>query len=86
MTGAADDRIENVILAMTRERGPDGSICPSDAARAIGGDTWRDLMARTRAVARDLARQGRVQVTSHGQALSPDAEWHGPVRIRTVED
>ncbi len=77
-----DDRLERTILALTRERGPDSSICPSDAARVVGGADWRDLMDRTRAIARELARQGHVEVTSRGRVLSPDDAWHGPVRIR----
>jgi hypothetical protein len=77
-----DDRLARTILALTGERGPDSSICPSDAARAVGGEGWRDLMDRTRAVARDLAREGRVEVMSRGQVLSPEDTWHGPVRIR----
>lgn len=81
---ATDDRLERTILALTRERGPDSSICPSDAARAVGGGDWRDLMDRTRAVARDLARKGRVAVTSRGQVLAPDSTWHGPIRIRVT--
>ena len=83
---ATDDRLARVILALTRERGPDRSICPSDAARAVGGADWRDLMDRTRAVARELARTGRVAVTSRGRVLSPDDTWRGPVRIRTTAD
>ena len=79
-----DERLERTILDLTGARGPDRSICPSDAARAVGGDDWRDLMARTRAVARDLARRGRVEVTSRGRVLSPDDTWHGPVRIRVA--
>jgi hypothetical protein len=82
---ATDDRLARTILALTRERGPDSSICPSDAARAVGGENWRELMARTRAVARELAREGHVAVTSRGRVLSPDGTWHGPVRIRVAD-
>ncbi|HYO03354.1 MAG TPA: DUF3253 domain-containing protein [Mycobacterium sp.] len=32
------------ILELAGDRGPTSSICPSDAARAVGGDDWRDLM------------------------------------------
>jgi hypothetical protein len=80
--GSTAERIEGAILALTTKRGPDSSICPSDAARAVGGAQWRDLMDETRTVARDLARQGRVLVTSHGRVLAPDEAWDGPVRIR----
>lgn len=59
-----------------------GSICPSEAARAVGGEAWRDLMEPARQAARALARTGEVEVTQKGVVLDPDAIWRGPVRIR----
>ncbi|SEQ92085.1 Protein of unknown function [Lentzea xinjiangensis] len=76
-----DQRLERAILELAGARGPAKSICPSEAARAVGDDDWRDLMERTRAVARRLAAQGRVVVTGGGKPLSPDDEWHGPIRV-----
>ncbi len=70
------------ILEMARERGPSKSICPSDAARAVGGDNWRDLMDQARDIARELARDGEVVITQGDDVLDPDATWRGPVRIR----
>lgn len=77
-----NQRLRTTILELARERGPDKTICPSDAARAIGGDDWRDLMDDARDVARSLAREGLVDVTQKGDALDPDATWRGPIRIR----
>ncbi|MFD9700996.1 DUF3253 domain-containing protein [Lentzea sp. NPDC059081] len=76
-----EDRLEHTILDLTAARGPAKSICPSEAARAVGDDGWRDLMEPARAIARELAKQGRVVVTSRGEVLSPDEEWRGPIRI-----
>ena len=70
------------ILELARKRGPAKTICPSDAARAVGGDDWRDLMERARDVARTLARAGEVEITQRGKVLDPDATWRGPIRIR----
>lgn len=83
-TGANDPagRLRSAILTMARERGPAKSICPSDAARAIGGEGWRELMDDARDVARGLAREGLVEITQRGEVLDPDSEWRGPVRIR----
>ncbi|MCW2511501.1 MAG: hypothetical protein JWR11_543 [Mycobacterium sp.] len=77
-----NERLRASILELARERGPSKSICPSDAARAVGGEGWRDLMDQARDTARELARSGDVVVTQRGETLDPDAEWHGPVRIR----
>jgi hypothetical protein len=72
------------ILSLARERGPDKTICPSDAARAVGGQQWRDLMDDARAEARALAKRGEVEISQRGELLDPDAQWRGPVRIRAT--
>jgi hypothetical protein len=82
MAPAGGDDLRSTILRMARERGPAKTICPSDAARALGGDRWRDLMDSARATARELARAGEVDITQKGEVLDPDATWRGPIRIR----
>ncbi|OBG86894.1 S-adenosylmethionine tRNA ribosyltransferase [Mycobacterium sp. E136] len=77
-------RLRETILKLSRERGPDKTICPSDAARAIGGDDWRDLMDDARETARDLARKGDVEITQKGEVLDPNGTWRGPIRIRAT--
>ena len=77
-----NQRLRTAILELARDRGPEKTICPSDAARAIGGDDWRDLMDEARDVARDLARSGDVEISQKGAVLDPDATWRGPIRIR----
>ena len=72
------------ILSLARERGQDKTICPSDAARAVGGQQWRDLMDDARAEARALAKRGEVEISQRGEVLDPDAQWRGPVRIRAT--
>ncbi|HTI74011.1 MAG TPA: DUF3253 domain-containing protein [Mycobacterium sp.] len=79
-----NDELRTAILALARDRGPGKTICPSDAARAVGGEHWRDLMDDARTIARELARQGDVEVTQRGEALDPDATWRGPIRIRAI--
>ena len=78
----SEQRLKTTIVELARDRGPSSSICPSDAARAVGGDDWRDLMEQAREAARELAREGAVVVTQKGEALDPDAAWRGPIRIR----
>jgi hypothetical protein len=75
-------RLRDKILELARRRGPSSSICPSDAARAVGGDGWRDLMDDARAAARELARDGEVEITQRGEVVDPNAHWRGPIRIR----
>ncbi|WP_406815334.1 DUF3253 domain-containing protein [Mycobacterium sp. M23085] len=83
--GPMPRRLESAIRALAEHRGSSSSICPSDAARAVGGDRWRGLMDDARAAARRLAQSGVVQLTQRGNVLDPDGDWSGPIRIRTAE-
>ena len=78
------EKLRAAILELARERGPSKTICPSDAARAVGGEAWRDLMDHARDIARDLARNGDVELSQKGEVLDPDATWRGPIRIRAT--
>ena len=58
------------------------TICPSDAARAVGGDErWRALMEPTRQAARRMAARGEVVITQGGRVVDPSTA-KGPIRIR----
>ncbi|MFM8600430.1 MAG: DUF3253 domain-containing protein [Mycobacterium sp.] len=83
----ADDELSaatprEAILSLVGARGPGSSICPSEAARRVGGADWRAWMEPVRTAARSLAREGRVEITQRGAAVDPDAAWRGPIRIR----
>jgi Protein of unknown function (DUF3253) len=80
--GPVDSRLRAAILALARHRGPRSSICPSDAARAIGGGSWRELTEQSRSIAFALARDGDVEITQRGALVDPDRPSRGPIRIR----
>jgi hypothetical protein len=80
--GSTDTRLRAAILALARHRGPDSSICPSDAARAVGGGQWRDLTDTSRGTALALARDGDVEITQRGKVVDPRRSPRGPIRIR----
>ena len=54
----SDAQIERTILDLLQQRDAGKTICPSDAARAVGGETWRDDMDLARDVVRRLAVAG----------------------------
>ena len=83
--GPVAKRLRAAILALARHRGPTSSICPSDAARAVGGDGWRELTAQSRTIAFALARDGDVQITQRGNVIDPDRPSCGPIRIRSKD-
>lgn len=80
------ERLRASILALAAHRGQHSSTCPSDAARAVGGPEWRDLMDDARDLARELARSGDVEITQRGEVLEPEHDWRGPIRIRVRAD
>jgi len=83
-SGSAAARVRAAILALAHHRGPGSSICPSDAARAVGGDQWRDLTEQSRGIAFELARGGDVEITQRGTVVDPKRQTTGPIRIRVI--
>ncbi len=72
--------IEATILALVEACGPDKSICPSDAARALA-PAWQPLLGPVRRAAIDLARAGRIHILRKGKPIDP-AETRGVIRLR----
>ncbi len=72
------ESLTSTIRALLRHRAGT-TICPSDAARAVGGTRWRDLMDAARETAFALADDDVVVVTQKGERVGRDAR--GPLRI-----
>lgn len=83
-TGADLDRqLEASILELLAARAATSTICPSDAARAVGDANWRGLMEPARQAARRLVEAGEVQITQGGSVVDLSTA-KGPIRIRKV--
>jgi hypothetical protein len=76
-----DRHLEETIRELLDSRAATSSICPSDAARAIGGEEWRGLMEPARRAARRLVDAGEVEITQGGAVVDPSTV-KGPIRIR----
>ncbi|SEC91349.1 Glycosyl transferases group 1 [Nocardioides exalbidus] len=77
-----DDRLEATILDLLAQRAPTATICPSDAARAVGSsEDWRELMEPARQAAARLVDRGEVEITQGGRVVDL-ATAKGPIRIR----
>jgi hypothetical protein len=79
-------RIDAALRTLARHRGPTSSICPSDAARVVGGSTWRASMDAVRERMRALATAGELEVLQRGRPVDPGGDWRGPLRARAVPD
>lgn len=78
MTGA--DHLESAIAELLARRDEGRTICPSEAARAVGDENWRDLMPAAREAAARLADRGEVVVTQKGMEVDA-VKARGPIRI-----
>lgn len=76
-----DEALERSIRELLTRTRDGGTICPSEAARAVGGERWRDLMEPARAAARRLVARGEVEITQGGLVVDPSTAT-GPIRIR----
>ncbi len=79
-----DRRLEGAIIDLLAQRARTSTICPSDAARAVGGDEeerWRELMEPARRAARRLVARGEVEITQGGRVVDPSTA-KGAIRIR----
>jgi hypothetical protein len=77
-----DDELEAAIWRLLEGRRRGATICPSDAARAVGDEEgWRDLMEPARAAARRLVAAGQVEITQKGRVVDGSTA-KGPIRIR----
>jgi hypothetical protein len=75
---------ERAILDLLARRDPGTTICPSDAARAMGGDDgFRPLMPVVRDAARKLVAEGRIEVTQRGRPVDLDGA-RGAIRLRSA--
>ena len=81
---AVDTALEDAILQLLDARARDASICPSEAARAVGGESWQSLMEPARKAARRLVAQEKVQITQGGKVVDP-SRAKGPIRIRRFQ-
>jgi hypothetical protein len=73
---------ERAILKLLAQRDRGRTICPSEAARALGGDDgFRPLMPLVRDAAADLVARGELEGVQSGEVVDP-ADARGPIRLR----
>lgn len=78
---SVDANLDQALKSLLAERGVSKTVCPSEVARAVGGEGWRDLMEPARAAARRSVARGEAEITQHGQVVDPSTA-KGPIRIR----
>ena len=76
-----DSALEASLLDLLHHRAGGATVCPSEAARAVGGEDWRPLMEPARAAARRLVARGEVEITQGGRVVDGSTA-KGPIRVR----
>ena len=76
---------EQAILTLVAERGPTKSICPSEAARLIGGENWHAELTLIRRVAVQLAAGGKIDILRKGKPGADASGVKGVIRLRLAE-
>lgn len=76
--------IRQTILEKVQQRGLDKTLCPSEVARALGGEEWRSLMDEVRSVGLDLVNAGLIEVTQKGNVVDIRLV-KGPIRFRITQ-
>lgn len=75
------EAVETAIFDLLAKVPAGKSIAPEDVARAVEPERWQRVLGHVRAVARGLARQGRVVVLRHNKPADPEA-FKGVYRLR----
>lgn len=82
--GERDAELEAAILELLAERGEGKTICPSEAAKRVGGTAerrdWEGLMQPVREAARRLVNAGKIVVMQNGRVVEAERA-KGAIRL-----
>jgi Protein of unknown function (DUF3253) len=73
--------LETAIFDLLAKVAPGKSVSPEEVARAADPESWRRTLGHVRAVARGLARQGKLVILRHNKPADPD-DFKGVYRLR----
>ncbi len=76
-----NDALAVAVITLLEERKRGATICPSEAARGVEPEAWRELMEAARQAARRLVARGEVVITQGGRVVDASTA-KGPIRIR----
>ncbi|MGO1383228.1 MAG: DUF3253 domain-containing protein [Arachnia sp.] len=78
-----DSDLEAAIIDLLGAQARASTICPSEAARRVGGENWSALMEPARRAARRLVDAGSIEITQAGHVVDPSTA-RGPIRLRSL--
>ena len=72
--------IRSRLLEFARKRGENKTFCPSEIARSIDQENWRDLMHSVRLEGKKMASENLLICTQKGKPMDPLLA-KGPIRF-----
>lgn len=78
-----DRMLERAILELLANRSAEKTICPSEAAKRVGGEQWRALNEPVRRAARRLVAEGKILICQQGKPVDP-SRARGAIRLKKV--
>ena len=81
MSEAPHDPVATAILDLLAKTPAGKSVSPEQVARAVEPERWQRVLGHVRAVARGLARDGRLVILRHNKPADPD-DFKGVYRLR----
>ena len=78
---ATDAALEATLVDLLAKGSAGATICPSEAARAVGGEDWEKLHEPARRAARRLVATGTFELTQGGRVVDPSTA-RGPILLR----
>ncbi|MFN4225685.1 MAG: DUF3253 domain-containing protein [Hyphomonas sp.] len=73
--------VREAILALTAQRGPGKTICPTEAAKAVSEARWQKLLPDVRAEAVRLHKAGAIAIYRKGRPVDDPDTFKGVYRL-----
>jgi len=76
-----DKALEATLVDLLAQGSAGATVCPSEAARVVGGEDWQKLQEPARRAARRLVATGEFEITQGGRVVDPSTA-RGPILLR----
>lgn len=76
--------IKSHILQLTKKRGTGKSVSPSQVARDLFSDIWKDHLDEVRSMAGELQSERLISVTQNGKSVDPN-KVKGPIEMTLLK-
>lgn len=77
------EKIRNAHLKFAADRGSEKTFCPSEVARELFAEDWRQKMDLVREIADELVIEGKLNVLQKGIVKHDlPSKLSGPIRLR----